>query len=378
MTLRWCSCPDEPSVTTLRRWLLLTCALACHVPLTIASEDAHALDGLWVSESTFGPTLRGELIVARQGSAWRATLGKAESRCGPSPNGLRCIFPEGAGEFRGQVSGTELVSGFWIQPPGGPAREDLGQPYATPLVLQHPKKNSWRATVQPLEDRFTLYLEIFRNDQGELIGAFRNPQANSRGGTSLFRVAPQGDTVRFSARPDPEQPEISHEARLLHAPDRIEIRWPDAGRTLELTRHPDQAVPNFFPRPPGETAYTYRQPSETADGWSTARASAVGVDEAVLTRIVQRLIDADPAAQRPSLIHSMLVARRGKLILEEYFFGFDRDTPHDTRSAAKTFASVMLGATMVGPRSVPRSGPIAPTQRPATVARFCSSSRRPN
>jgi CubicO group peptidase (beta-lactamase class C family) len=54
-----------------------------------------------------------------------------------------------------------------------------------------------------------------------------------------------------------------------------------------------------------------------------------------------------PAARTPSLVHSILVARRGRLVLEEYFFGFDRETPHDLRSAGKTFASVMLGAAMM-------------------------------
>ena len=43
----------------------------------------------------------------------------------------------------------------------------------------------------------------------------------------------------------------------------------------------------------------------------------------------------------------MLVAYRGRLVLEEYFFGYDRETPHDTRSAGKTFSSVMLGAAMM-------------------------------
>src|SRR5262249_55956879 len=78
--------------------------------------------------------------------------------------------------------------------------------------------------------------------------------------------------------------------------------------------------------------------------WSIARASDVGIDEEALTRLIQKLIDADPTARRPSLIHSILVARRGKLVLEEYFFGQDRETLHDLRSAGKTFASVMLGA----------------------------------
>jgi CubicO group peptidase (beta-lactamase class C family) len=34
-------------------------------------------------------------------------------------------------------------------------------------------------------------------------------------------------------------------------------------------------------------------------------------------------------------------------VLEEYFFGFDRDRAHDLRSAGKTFSSVLLGAAMM-------------------------------
>jgi CubicO group peptidase (beta-lactamase class C family) len=37
------------------------------------------------------------------------------------------------------------------------------------------------------------------------------------------------------------------------------------------------------------------------------------------------------------------VARHGKLLLEEYFYGFDAKRPHDTRSAGKTFAPMLVG-----------------------------------
>jgi CubicO group peptidase (beta-lactamase class C family) len=47
-----------------------------------------------------------------------------------------------------------------------------------------------------------------------------------------------------------------------------------------------------------------------------------------------------------SQVHSLLIARHGKLVLEEYFHGFDRDTPHDTRSAAKSWTNVLIGAAM--------------------------------
>jgi CubicO group peptidase (beta-lactamase class C family) len=43
-------------------------------------------------------------------------------------------------------------------------------------------------------------------------------------------------------------------------------------------------------------------------------------------------------------------------VLEEYFFGHGRETPHDVRSAGKTFASVLLGAaTMRGARISPET-----------------------
>jgi CubicO group peptidase (beta-lactamase class C family) len=48
----------------------------------------------------------------------------------------------------------------------------------------------------------------------------------------------------------------------------------------------------------------------------------------------------------------VLVARHGKLVLEEYFHGTSPDEPHDTRSAAKSLTSVLAGAAKL-PVSTP-------------------------
>jgi CubicO group peptidase (beta-lactamase class C family) len=125
----------------------------------------------------------------------------------------------------------------------------------------------------------------------------------------------------------------------------------------------------------------------TGDGWRTAPARDLGLDEEALTRIVRDIAAADPTARPPSLIHSMLVAYRGRLVLEEYFHGYGRETPHDTRSAGKTFASVMLGAAMMhGVRISPATrvyellsglGPFAhpdPRQREITLGHLMSHS----
>ncbi len=318
------------------------------------------LIGIWVFEASFGPALKGDLTVARHDSSWRATLSGAEVSFEAAARDVRFAFAGSLGRFRGVLTGEgQAIEGFWIRPgvtedpryPGGSS-----QPFATPLVLKPAGPDVWRGVVRPLEDSMTFYLRIFRNEEGALLAAFRNPDQHSIGGAMQFRVAREGKSVRFSARPDPEAPEIRHEATLVRA-DALQLPWPDLDRVIELKRAAPSQAAAFFPRPPGDPPYVYQSPPATDDGWATARAGDVGIDEEALTRLVRRLAAADPSVRRPSLIHSLLVARRGKLILEEYFHGYDRDEPHDMRSAGKTFASVMLGAAMMGGAKVsPETG----------------------
>ncbi len=328
-------------------WIVLVVLLTC--PHVAVADDS--LVGIWASETTFGPALRGDLIVTRDDAGWRAKIANAETKFQAAGDTVRFAFPDHRSQFRGTMTdGGKTITGFWLQPFGTteerPSPVGSRQPFATPLALHRAGRNVWRGTVRPLAERFTLYLKIYRNAEGVLVGAFRNPDFNSNGGASLFRVTREGEKVLLTAPLD-GTPEVRHSATFVLSPDRLQILWPDVGRVLDLTRRMPQQAPNFFPRPPGEPPYTYKEPPATGDGWATARASEVGIDEAALTRLVQKLIDSDPAVRRPSLIHSLLVARRGKLVLEEYFFGFDRDTPHDTRSAGKTFASVLLGGAMM-------------------------------
>ena len=117
-------------------------------------------------------------------------------------------------------------------------------------------------------------------------------------------------------------------------------------RTISLTRATPAQAALFTARPRTEPAYVYRKPQDLHDGWPTARAGDLGVDEAALARAVQRIIDIDPSAPRAWLIHSMAIAYKGKLILDEYFYNQGPDIPHDMRSASKTFSSVIMGAAM--------------------------------
>lgn len=324
---------------------VLLWTLCSGIPAGAAPAD-DPLIGLWSYQADFGPALRGDLVVRRSDQNWRAAIGGAEATGSMTGDEINFDFGRRGG-FRGRLSrDRRSIHGFWLQPSGATeARRNpggTGGRFATPVDLDAAGDEVWRGTVTPLDDRFTLYLSIFRDAEGVLTAAFRNPELNENGGASRFRVERDGDVLRFILAY--EGGEIRHDAALLHGPDRIRVRWDNLGRDIELTRLDPARAASFFPRLPGAATYHYRRPPETGDGWHTAAAGELGLDEAALNRIVQGIIDADPTARPATLMHSLLVAYRGRLVLEEYFFGYDREAPHDIRSAGKTFSSVMLGA----------------------------------
>lgn len=307
------------------------------------AQEPPSLEGVWGTQLRLGPDLRGPLLVRRAGGRWIASVGKETTVFAARESDLRFAFGRRGG-FRGQLEDNRIV-GFWMQPAGNsPEQEDMGgasQPFATPINLSQVGPNRWRGTIRPLDVQFTLWLSIFRAANGSLMAAFRNPELNSNGGASRFRVIQEGDRLRFQFKED--EFDIRHDGQWLHSPDRIRLQWPDVHRTLELTRRRGSAAAAFFPRPPGSAPYVYRRPPQLAGGWRTASAASTGIDEAVLQSLVRGIAGSDPTARPPTLMHSILVAHRGRLVLEEYFYGFARSTVHDIRSAGKTFGSVLLG-----------------------------------
>jgi CubicO group peptidase (beta-lactamase class C family) len=339
-------------MTFARTAALAACAAAAlAVPGARPQPGPDPLIGLWAYRTASVPGLHGPIVVTRQGELWRAKIEGRQAEAHGNGKLLSFAFPGDWGRFRGRLAADgRHIDGFWVQPADGLG--SLRQPYASALTLWAAPDGGWRGEVRPLASSFTLYLKVFRGGDGALTAAFRNPEANLNGGRSQLLVTRDGATVHFASPPIQGQRTIGFDGEL--AGDRLHVTLPRAGRAFDLVRAAPQAAAAFFPRPPGGLPYSYRAPPRLDDGWTTAPAGQTGMDEAALTRIVQAQIDSDPAGARPSLIHSILVAHHGKLVLEEYFFGYDRNTPHDTRSAAKTFNSVMLGAVM---RSDPAFGP---------------------
>jgi CubicO group peptidase (beta-lactamase class C family) len=112
--------------------------------------------------------------------------------------------------------------------------------------------------------------------------------------------------------------------------------------TWERMSAEQQATPagasGLPPRKPGNDAFVDRAPEDAGDGWATARPSEAGINVEPLDSMVEAI-----AAGDLPLAHSVLVAKSGKLVIEEYFYGFRRDTMHDMRSASKSIASTLVG-----------------------------------
>ena len=115
----------------------------------------------------------------------------------------------------------------------------------------------------------------------------------------------------------------------------VTLSWQRMSEERQAAR---AGTPEAAPRKPGDDSIVDRAPASVDDGWPTARATSAGVDTEPLDVMIKAIASGDLP-----LAHSVLVAKSGKLIVEEYFYGFDRNTMHDMRSASKSLASTLVG-----------------------------------
>jgi CubicO group peptidase (beta-lactamase class C family) len=290
--------------------------------------------GLWGAEPFFGPAVRGAITLERGADHWTLRVGGLEATSRVAGDSVRIALPGGAGSFRARTAGAAReLHGIWIQPAGNlPA-------YATPVRLQQMRPGAWRGTVTPLDDRMSLYNLFRRQPDGTVTGIFRNPEAGWNVGRT-YRMGRDADNLTFS---DVRTGKV--QLSQNYDPGQRTIQY-DFGQPFWLRPLVRDQARGFYPRTGAVGPYAYRAPLGAGDGWPTASGASVGLDESSLAAMVERIVQMDPASDSTALVHSVLVARRGKLVLEEYFYGYSADRLHDLRSASKTFTAIMAGVAM--------------------------------
>ena len=84
--------------------------------------------------------------------------------------------------------------------------------------------------------------------------------------------------------------------------------------------------------------YRYEKPQNLKDGLTIGNVENSGLDTALLTKMMQKIVD----RTYPN-VHSVLIIKDGKLVFEEYFYEYTRDTLQELRSATKSFVSALTG-----------------------------------
>ncbi len=301
--------------------------------LPAQAKAGDDLLGLWGAEAMLGPQVRGTILLTRDTQRWTMRVAGFEATAQQSGDSVVLRLPGGQGTLKAWVTAT-VPLGFWIQPNG------FNGAFSTPVHFRATGAGVWRGEVRPLEERFPLYLNVTRAADGVLRGIFRNPEVNWPGRAGWYRVERDGDNVAFIV---PRTGKVQYRQSYDSAQRAIAF---DFGSPIVL--HPrtrEQAV-GLVPRSPSLAPYDHRRPTDLTDGWRVARATAVGVDETALQEIVRDLVAADPLNDSLPRLHSLLVAKRGRLVLDEYFMGYSVDQPHDLRSGSKTMTSVMAGVAM--------------------------------
>ncbi len=303
-----------------------------------APSPADKLVGLWGSERIFGPAATGKLTLDGRGASWQAEIAGFKADVQHADKTVAFTLPAGQGSFSGTLSPDgKHITGFWIQPAG----VTLSSAYATPLDLVETGPGLWETDVHPLTDSVSLYLLVSHATDGSLKAFIRNPEFNfgMRRAYTLTLSATQltlDDTQRkhdqLRGSYDPEQ-------------DTLVITLQGIG-TFDFTRRDADHALGFYPATPAVAQYSYRPPVQGDDGWRTGSLEEAGLKPKPLADLVQQVLDTKTDWYTTPYIQSILVARHGRLALEEYFYGFDRERTHDSRSSGKTLAGTLVGIAL--------------------------------
>jgi len=104
------------------------------------------------------------------------------------------------------------------------------------------------------------------------------------------------------------------------------------------------------------TAPYDKVPEQTSDGWQTASLVDAGIDPARINKMLNAIYRGDGSGDTMFMpngdskyqnIHGVLIVKDGKLVFEEYFYGYQRDDNHNLASVTKSITSLSDYDTLI-------------------------------
>lgn len=308
--------------------------------------------GLWKAKRWFGPEARGPLIIQRNGTTFTADMMGQSVPVRVDRTELSFELSNRPGKFRGTLNRDGTIIGYWM-----PGESFATGGHTTPVTLKPDGPIRWSGQVVPFEDAFTFWLLVEKRPDGTLSALLRNPERDWGAWLGAETITRDGNVVTLiGRRPRQSPPRAIATGTYDSANATITLPFPGRGGSYDFRR--DNEYSDFYPRGKNPGRYVYRAPLARDDAWPTGTLDDVGIARAGMEKFIQMIIDMPMTSVDTPQIHSVLIARRGKLVLEEYFHGQNRDGLHETRSAAKSLTATLIGAAMEAGAPLKISSPV--------------------
>ncbi len=346
----------------------LLCGMSVADTQAQSRDPASEIVGLWKAKRYSGRDAQGPLLIQRNGTTYAGDMAGFTFPVTMNNGELSFELPNAQGGFRGRLTGNTIRGIWFFAPPGV-----LGA--GIPVVLVPKGANRWSGNVTPEQGTETLYLMITRRPDGTLAAFLRNIERDWGGFLGLRGVIRTGSSIALVGGRAQNGDSVLATGKYDSADRVLRIDFGGRGGVYDFTLDDDPRS-DFYPRGKSPARYVYRAPPALDDGWQTASVEQVGIHRAGVERAVQAIVDMSMDSLNAPQVHALLIARNGKLVLEEYFHGYNRDRLHNERSAAKSVSATIIGAAMLAGAPIKLSTPVYQLMNGGTIPASLESRKR--
>lgn len=308
---------------------------------SITEQHKHeASIGIWqgMPEHPVKESLSGEFSIEIKGTAVIAAIGNHRAQTNIENNQFTLSFdsPEGLlGKFKAYQDQSRNIHGHWLQ---YNLSRRTNTSYATPVRFTR-NGNQYSGKLSPLSDNLNVYFKTTIISKDRYTLAVFVPEHN---GGRYFH----NSELRFSGdravivRTDAENKEQVLANGLFDEKNQtISFHFPYWGGLYHFKKI--DAENHFLT--PSNSKRTYQIPEKIVGDWEVGHADDLGVDSQALIEFTNERIAKPAENAREVQLEALLIARKGKLVFEQYFRGFKQNEPHDLRSASKSLTGLLPG-----------------------------------